>query len=258
LAFANFLVWRLRTGACGVGACGFWRYRMPTLHFHPIPLLEIPGTPFGEKEAFVCVESSPVTLTVDSVPPITSHAPKPIFFSFYPYVNSRSNMVFLNLDSQLRERSWPIFQSSWTAFSSAPPATAPADALICLLGEISCGQSSRQSYWETAGKMMHVTQVVPSLCSVFVTVLCNVWLCFADVLPLWVQRNGAPGGMENQFLHVADPLNDRNLHLSYSLRRPEMLQVSYPFLSTSYMFKSCAIVQIDFCLSSTSSQRELS
>jgi len=29
LAFANFLVWRLRTGACGVGACGFWRYRMP-------------------------------------------------------------------------------------------------------------------------------------------------------------------------------------------------------------------------------------
>jgi len=29
LAFATFLVWRLRTGACGVGACGFWRYRMP-------------------------------------------------------------------------------------------------------------------------------------------------------------------------------------------------------------------------------------
>jgi len=25
LAFATFLVWRLRTGACGVGACGFWR-----------------------------------------------------------------------------------------------------------------------------------------------------------------------------------------------------------------------------------------
>jgi len=29
LAFATFLVWRLRTGACGVGAYGFWRYRMP-------------------------------------------------------------------------------------------------------------------------------------------------------------------------------------------------------------------------------------
>ena len=29
LAFATFLVWRLRTGACDVGACGFWRYRMP-------------------------------------------------------------------------------------------------------------------------------------------------------------------------------------------------------------------------------------
>jgi len=28
LAFAAFLVWRLWTGACGVGACGFWRYRM--------------------------------------------------------------------------------------------------------------------------------------------------------------------------------------------------------------------------------------
>jgi len=28
VAFATFLVWRLRTGACGVGACGFWRYRM--------------------------------------------------------------------------------------------------------------------------------------------------------------------------------------------------------------------------------------
>jgi len=28
-AFATFLVWRLRTGACGVGVCGFWRYRMP-------------------------------------------------------------------------------------------------------------------------------------------------------------------------------------------------------------------------------------
>jgi len=25
LAFAAFLVWRLRIGACGVGACGFWR-----------------------------------------------------------------------------------------------------------------------------------------------------------------------------------------------------------------------------------------
>ena len=25
LAFATFLVWRLRIGACGVGACGFWR-----------------------------------------------------------------------------------------------------------------------------------------------------------------------------------------------------------------------------------------
>ena len=25
----TFLVWRSRTGACGVGACGFWRYRMP-------------------------------------------------------------------------------------------------------------------------------------------------------------------------------------------------------------------------------------
>jgi len=29
LAFATFLVWQLRTGACGVGAYGFWRYRMP-------------------------------------------------------------------------------------------------------------------------------------------------------------------------------------------------------------------------------------
>jgi len=27
LAFATFLVWRLRIGACGVGACGFWRSR---------------------------------------------------------------------------------------------------------------------------------------------------------------------------------------------------------------------------------------
>ena len=30
MAFATFLVWRLRTGACGVGAYGFWRYRMPS------------------------------------------------------------------------------------------------------------------------------------------------------------------------------------------------------------------------------------
>jgi len=29
LAFATFLVWRLRAGACGVGVCGFWRYRTP-------------------------------------------------------------------------------------------------------------------------------------------------------------------------------------------------------------------------------------
>ena len=28
MAFATFLVWWLRTGACGFGACGFWRYRM--------------------------------------------------------------------------------------------------------------------------------------------------------------------------------------------------------------------------------------
>jgi len=25
LAFSTFLVWWLRSGACGVGACGFWR-----------------------------------------------------------------------------------------------------------------------------------------------------------------------------------------------------------------------------------------
>jgi len=30
LAFATFLVGRLQTGACGVGAYGFWRYRMPS------------------------------------------------------------------------------------------------------------------------------------------------------------------------------------------------------------------------------------
>jgi len=31
LAFATFLVWRLRIGACGVGACGFWRLgQLPT------------------------------------------------------------------------------------------------------------------------------------------------------------------------------------------------------------------------------------
>jgi len=29
LAFATFLVWRLGTGACDIGACGFWRYPMP-------------------------------------------------------------------------------------------------------------------------------------------------------------------------------------------------------------------------------------
>jgi len=34
LAFANFLVWRLRTGVCGVGANGFWRYRMPLNMLH--------------------------------------------------------------------------------------------------------------------------------------------------------------------------------------------------------------------------------
>jgi len=33
LAFATFLVWRLRNGACGVGACGFWRYRTPPIYF---------------------------------------------------------------------------------------------------------------------------------------------------------------------------------------------------------------------------------
>jgi len=30
LAFATFLVWRLRIGACGLGACGFWRLRQQT------------------------------------------------------------------------------------------------------------------------------------------------------------------------------------------------------------------------------------
>ena len=29
MAFATLLVWRLQTDACGVGASGFWRYRMP-------------------------------------------------------------------------------------------------------------------------------------------------------------------------------------------------------------------------------------
>jgi len=37
LAFATFLVWRLRTDACDVGACGFWRYRMPPF-FSPLEL----------------------------------------------------------------------------------------------------------------------------------------------------------------------------------------------------------------------------
>jgi len=36
LAFATFLVWRLRTGACGVGACGFWRYRMPPVFYYKV------------------------------------------------------------------------------------------------------------------------------------------------------------------------------------------------------------------------------
>ena len=34
LAFATFLVRRLRIGACGVGACGFWRlWQLPVLSF---------------------------------------------------------------------------------------------------------------------------------------------------------------------------------------------------------------------------------
>jgi len=37
LAFATFLVWRSRIRACGVGACGFWRYRMhPAFLIHMI------------------------------------------------------------------------------------------------------------------------------------------------------------------------------------------------------------------------------
>jgi len=32
LAFATFLVWRLEFGVCGVGACGFWRYRMHSIY----------------------------------------------------------------------------------------------------------------------------------------------------------------------------------------------------------------------------------
>jgi len=32
VAFATVLVWRLRTGACGIDACGFWRNRMPPAH----------------------------------------------------------------------------------------------------------------------------------------------------------------------------------------------------------------------------------
>jgi len=37
LAFATFLVWRLRTGACGVGACVFFlRYRMPLKSEHKV------------------------------------------------------------------------------------------------------------------------------------------------------------------------------------------------------------------------------
>jgi len=31
----TFFVWRLRTGACGVGAYGFWRYRMPPVRTKP-------------------------------------------------------------------------------------------------------------------------------------------------------------------------------------------------------------------------------
>jgi len=33
LAFATFLVWRLRIGACGVGACGFWALKTATRLF---------------------------------------------------------------------------------------------------------------------------------------------------------------------------------------------------------------------------------
>ena len=42
LAFATFLVWRLRIGACGVGACGFWRlWQLPPL-FNPRILILFP------------------------------------------------------------------------------------------------------------------------------------------------------------------------------------------------------------------------
>jgi len=43
LAFATFLVWRLRTGACGVGASGFGRYRMPPVEIGILKALKFSG-----------------------------------------------------------------------------------------------------------------------------------------------------------------------------------------------------------------------
>ena len=41
LAFATFLVWQLRTGAYGVGAYAFWRYRMPPDKTEEVRVLNI-------------------------------------------------------------------------------------------------------------------------------------------------------------------------------------------------------------------------
>jgi len=46
---ATFLVWRLRTGACGVGACGFWRYRMPPT-LNKVAKSTYTATKFGDKK----------------------------------------------------------------------------------------------------------------------------------------------------------------------------------------------------------------
>jgi len=70
LAFATFLVRRLRIGACGVGACGLWRLWQLPVRYHFLRL----NSPLGFK--WVCPLFFEVILRTLTGCPIMTHIPR--------------------------------------------------------------------------------------------------------------------------------------------------------------------------------------
>jgi len=136
LAFATFFVWRLRTGACGVGACGFWRYRMPPtkLQINPCWLRTLNRH-----------ETSPKQVSLLSA--------QPDYFRVFPFRTRfwseyiKAKLIVSQLYSYLQRRS-----KSWE-FTGAQTFWTKGEYILFMTGLSSeQGQIARRDYWWSCWK----------------------------------------------------------------------------------------------------------